>query len=195
MKVIVSNYKKSIYEIGLSKDIESIIWDFYVTKSFSNSSSQKRAVGEFGIKTLPFKEMMQIASIDDNNCKIMSCSSIKKSLLMMGLETEQKTNKNKKEIAIEIDTPKICCLQPFSVNEDFKIVAKQSSADCLFTHIRNAFAHGNTYFFDNGNILLEDKDDRKITARIIIPVQSLIDWIKIIDINKNIYPELAFEND
>lgn len=52
---------------------------------------------------------------------------------------------------------------------------------CLFRHIRNAFAHGNTYFFENENVLLEDKDGKKVTARILIPQQALLEWTGIID--------------
>ena len=63
----------------------------------------------------------------------------------------------------------------------------------MFTHIRNAFAHGNTYFFENGNVLLEDKDGNKITARILIAVQTLVDWIRLIDKDSIIYPVLSEE--
>lgn len=34
---------------------------------------------------------------------------------------------------------------------------------CIFRHIRNAFAHNNVFFFENGNILMKDyqrKDDK-----------------------------------
>lgn len=45
----------------------------------------------------------------------------------------------------------------------------------MFAYIRNTFAHGNTYYFDNENVLLEDKDQRKITAWILIPMQALLE--------------------
>lgn len=51
--------------------------------------------------------------------------------------------------------------------------------NCLFRHIRNSFSHANTYFFDNDYMLLEDKEKNRITARILIKQQTLLDWIKI----------------
>lgn len=50
MELIVQQYKKSIYEIDLPKEQESIIWDFYVTKSIAGSSSQKRSLSDYGLK-------------------------------------------------------------------------------------------------------------------------------------------------
>ena len=37
------------------------------------------------------------------------------------------------------------------------------------------------FFFDNGMCLLEDKDGRSITAEILIPQKSLLEWIYIVD--------------
>ena len=42
-------------------------------------------------------------------------------------------------------------------------------------------------FFDNGTVLLEDKDGAKITAEILINQQTLLDWIKIIDKDERFY--------
>ena len=63
----------------------------------------------------------------------------------------------------------------------------ESRIKALFRHMRNSFAHGNTYFFDNNMVLLEDKDGGKITATILLPVHSLVDWIFIVDKNGNYY--------
>ena len=65
--------------------------------------------------------------------------------------------------------------------EQTKLESKESRIKCLFRHIRNSLAHGDTFFFDNGNLLLEDKDKSTITARILINQQTLIDCIKVID--------------
>lgn len=47
---------------------------------------------------------------------------------------------------------------------------------------------GLRFFFDNGNVLFEDKDNRgMITARIILQQKTLLDWIYIIDINGIFY--------
>ena len=67
---------------------------------------------------------------------------------------------------IEIDILKIVCLTPFMVADETPPKAKIGDAESVLTHIRNAFAHGNTYFFDNENMMLEDKNNGTITARI-----------------------------
>lgn len=193
MKVKVSKYKRSLYEIELSSDMQAVIWDFYVTRSFASSASQKRPVGVFGIKQIPFDEMINVAGIAKDKCIILPCTTMPKTLTKLDLETHKtdSASKEKAEIAIYIDIPRLCCIQPFKVDEDLNVKRRASLADCLFTHIRGAFAHSNIYFFDNGNVMLEDKDNNgKITASILMPVHSLIDWIKLIDANKTVYPEL-----
>lgn len=190
MSVLVSNYKKSIYEIGLPRETEAMIWDFYVTRSFASSASQKRKVGDFDIKSIPLDKMLKQAGFTESNFRFMPCTTMTNTIKSLNLCLEEK-NKNNKIIEIEledIETPRMCCLQPFMVTEDKKIEPRSSKADCLFTHIRNAMAHGNTFFFDNGNVLLEDKDKGKITAMILISVQALVEWIRIIDSKGIVYP-------
>ena len=72
-------------------------------------------------------------------------------------------------------------------NEIVKIKSTESRINAIFRHIRNSFAHGNTYFFPNGNCLLIDKYRTKTTAAILIPKQSLWDWISIVDRKKAYY--------
>lgn len=191
---IVSAYKKSIHEIGLDPEKESIIWDFYVTRSFASSASQKRSVKDFGISRIPLKEMFAAAGVAEGDAIIIPCTTMPGTLQKLALETTAKDeSKNTIELDIDVDRPRLCCIQKFSVTDEKGITAQGSPAECLLTHIRNAFAHGNTFFFDNGNVLLEDKDSNKITARILISVQTLIDWIVIIDKIGSVYPCLQEE--
>ena len=64
---------------------------------------------------------------------------------------------------------------------------------CIFRHIRNAFAHNNVFFYDNGNILLKDYQrnndkqiDKKVTAAILIKFDTLFDWIQLIETDQEI---------
>lgn len=66
-RVFASAYKKSIYDIGLPREQEAVIWDFYVTKSIASSASQRRAISDYGWKNIPFKEMLSSACILSNN--------------------------------------------------------------------------------------------------------------------------------
>ena len=95
------------------------------------------------------------------------------------------------EIPIEIDSPRLVCMQPYSIADRNKPVAKGGGKGVtLLTHMRNSLAHGCTYFFDNGNMLLEDRaagSSGKTTAKILLPQSSFLDWIKIIDIDGKYY--------
>ena len=60
----------------------------------------------------------------------------------------------KKNQEIDIDTPRIVCLTPFSISDEDPPKAAVGEAESILTHIRNALAHGNTYLFANGNMML-----------------------------------------
>ena len=93
--------------------------------------------------------------------------------------------------AMDLDKT-ICCTHPRAVlrqlcsvriQEDGSVNVSQGETrmECLFRHVRNSLAHNHTYMFENGNILLEDCDDSSnISARILIPRDALLDWMKII---------------
>ncbi len=185
-KVQASLYKKSIYDVGLPREQEAAIWDFYVTKSIANSASQKRSISDYGWSKIPFKEMTNSAGISEDNIKILLATSINETLRQFELDR----GSEKKENNIEIDILKIVCSTPFTIADENPPKARFGDAESVLTHIRNAFAHGNTYFFDNGNVMLEDKNKNIITARIIIKQQTLLDWIFIIDKKRNIIFQL-----
>lgn len=186
MSVKASLYKKSIYSIGLTREEEAIIWDFYVTKSVAASASQKRNVSEYGLKQLPYKEMIASAGIKEERVKILLANSINETLKNFGLDFGKIGTPTEEEI--DIDELRIVCQTPFSISDEESPKAKYSPAESLLTHIRNAFAHGNTYFFENQNVLLEDKDNRgAITARILLNVKTLLDWISLIDHEERFY--------
>lgn len=193
MKVEIQNYKKSINESEFSLAEIAMIWDFYVTHAIAKSANQRRPLKDYGIQNLPWDKMLEVANIQNDNCKILLADSINKTLTKLDLETVEKKkdgeNKDKKENkAIEIDIPKIVCITPYTISDEEKPKPKFGEAESVLTHIRNSFAHGLTYFFDNGNILFEDKNQRGIiTSRIILKQQTLLDWIKLIDVKEKFY--------
>ena len=87
---------------------------------------------------------------------------------------------------------KICTEHPRAVlKQNAKVVVyedgsteirqQETRMECLFRHLRNAIAHNHTYLFDNGNILIEDCDDNgKISARLLMPKDALIEWMRIV---------------
>lgn len=196
MKVEIQKYRKSIHEIGLSSESEAILWDFYVTKSIAGSSSQKRTASDYGLKTLPWKEMLHVAKVDDDNVKILLANSINKTLERYDLATTVGKGNDKRNKAIEIEYSKIVCLTPFSIADEDPPKERVGAAESVLTHIRNSFAHGLTYYLPNGKVLLEDKDQHGIiTARIILDLQTLLDWIYLVDKNHKYYARQNKEED
>ena len=188
MKTIVQNYKKSINQTLFTPEQVAIIWDFYVTKSIAESASQKRKITDYGYKQFPWKEMLAKAGISSDNVKILLANSINKTLEQYDLTITEGKGENKQNKAIEIDVLKIVCLTPYTISDEESPKGRVGEAESVLTQIRNSLAHGNTYFFENGNVLFEDKDMRGvITARIILKQQTLLDWISLIDKDQQYY--------
>ncbi len=188
MVIEVQAYKKSINESGFSDEQIAMIWDFYVTKAISDSAAQRRRISDYGLKEIPWKDMLDSAGVTSENIKVLPANSINKTLQNYDLEIVEGKGDTKHNKAIEIDVPKIVCLTPFSIADEEKPKPRVGDAESVLTHIRNSFAHGNTYFFDNGNLLLEDKDQRGgITARMILHQNTLLDWIAIVDSTNKFY--------
>lgn len=187
-KVEVQPFKKSINESSFSSEQVAMIWDFYVTKSIAASASQKRTPSDYGHRALPWKEMCAVANLINENVKVLPANSINKTLEELDLCIETGKGNAKRNNPIDIDIPRIACLSPFSVSDEDPPKAKIGDAESVLTHIRNAFAHGNTYYFDNQFALFEDRDTRgQITARIVLSQQTLIDWIAKIDYEERFY--------
>lgn len=182
MLVEVQSYKMSINDGGFTEGEIALIWEAYVTKAIAKSAAQRRRVSDYGLKELPWKDMLEVAEVTTDMLKILPANSINKTLIHYDLEIVEGKRDNKHNKAIEIDVPKIVCLTPYSIADEEIPKPSVGDAESVLTHIRNSFAHGNTYFFDNGNMMLEDKDQRGgITARMILHKSTLIDWISLID--------------
>lgn len=192
LKVEKDKYKRSLHDSGLPLKQIDLIWDFYVTHALSGGSGlsisaidygwikerknntdekDKLKVDNDGLK----KELENSANFEFGGFCIIRAKSITHTLKAMNLSDSH----------ICISHPRAVLMRDYKVevneNEELKYGFKELEIDAIFRHIRNAFAHGNTYFFDNGNILLEDKDGNKITASILVGKQTLLDWIFIVD--------------
>lgn len=189
-KVSKTAYKKSLTDSPFSYAQIDMLWDFYVTHTISGGSGLGRSVSDYGWKKddnkkdgYPAleKELIAKAGLSNNICFIRS-TTCKDTLSAMDLSNDE----------ICIEHPRAVLLQKYSttVDENEKISFSgggENHVNCLFRHIRNSFAHGNTYFFENGTVLLEDKENSKITDEILIIQKTLLDWIKIIDKDEEYY--------
>lgn len=189
-KVSKTANKKSLTDSPFSYAQIDMLWDFYVTHTISGGSGLVRSVSDYGWKKddnkkdgYPAleKELIAKAGLSNNICFIRS-TTCKDTMSAMNLSNDE----------ICIEHPRAVLLQKYSttVDENEKISFSgggENHVNCLFRHIRNSFAHGNTYFFDNGTILLEDMDKSKITAAILVRQQTLLDWIALIDKGERFY--------
>ena len=181
-KVKYEDYKGSLKASSYDDADISLIWDFYVTYAFAAESAQSISLKDYGWEN-PEKDLekslMEKAQIDKLCC--IRANRI--------YDTLAACDMSNKEICITHSRGVVQQKYSITVDENEKMsFAGGSGAEtritCLFRHIRNALAHGGTYFFESGNMLLEDKDNSKITARKIIPQQALLDWIRIVDKTK-----------
>lgn len=186
MKQAIKQFKKSINESSFSNEQISLIWDFYVTKAMAGATAQRRKISDYGQSQIPFAKMLSIATINESQYSVLLADRMP--LTLKEFDFVVSTPKGV-EIEIDIDTPRFAFLMGYTITDKEQPKAKNdcSKAEGLLTHIRNAFAHGNTYFFPNGNVLLEDRNGSNVTAMILIKQQTLLDWIKLIDCNERYY--------
>lgn len=181
----LDNHKESIIQSTLTTDEINAVFDFYVLHApILKSGSDK--TDDFGIKSLgeygwygncrlSELERNLLKSGDVHRFVMIRADSINETLENMGLKDD-----------ICIKHPRAVMQQNFKVtvkeNGEVKLEERETRMQCLFRHIRNSIAHNRTYLFENGEmILLEDADtDKKVTARILIKVKTLVDWIEII---------------
>lgn len=189
-KIKLDDFKMPLRESSFSCNQVAVIWDFYVTRTFTGSSRQPISLENYGwdakekdLKDIEAK-LMSVAGIEKLCC--IRASSIKNTLAACDLSDN----------FICVEHPRIVLKQKYSVsvdeNEKMKFSGGEKRINCLFRHIRNSLAHSNTYFFENGNVLLEDIESKKngkkeVSARILIKQQTLLDWIKVIDKEEKYY--------
>lgn len=201
-KIDKNQYKKSIYESGLPAEQINLIWDFYVTHQIIKEKDIKdgdlyRSVKDYGWKTTtstidgyPALEFNLAHKAEIDEFIIIKADSINKHL----------AEKDLKNSYLSIDSPRAVLKQKYSCkpNEDeiVQYESMETRVAAILRHVRNALAHGNTYFFDNGKILLEDKDGAtKISAEILVNRQTLLDWIFVVDKDEKYYSRKMSEEE
>lgn len=187
-KIEKAPYHISLKESGFTDDQIKVLWDFYVSRSFAAATGNPISLESCGwhdtqSKTdgFPALESALASSAGLASFCIIRNKTIKDTLSQMDLSNDR----------ICISHSRAVLAQNFTYesdeNEIVKIKSGESRINAIFRHIRNSFAHGNTYFFPNGNCLLIDKDGSKTAAAILVPKQALWDWIAIVDKNKTYY--------
>ena len=196
-KVKKDNYIKSILSMGFSDaQIKNII-NFYICNAPTLKSGKNDS--PFGHKTLKSYGWTgnQLSKLEG---KLLKAANIGNFILIKSDRIDETLENMDLSEKICIEHPRAVLKQNFSVkvyeNGTAKISETESRMECLFRHIRNSIAHNHTYYFDNDNIILEDRDEdqKNISAVILIPKQALLDWIDIVDAN-NICHRIKDEKD
>lgn len=187
------NYICSIAEAGYTSDEFKSIIEFYVLHAPILKSDKS---DPFGLKNLKEYGWCGNTSMNKLERELLKSSGIQ-SFCFIKSSTINNTLEQMQLGANEwcVDHPRAVLKQDFAVTitEDGKaeITNSETRMECLFRHIRNAFAHNHIYVFENGNLLLEDIDGQSkiITARILLPQIALINWINIVKKTPSIIEE------
>ena len=176
-------YSISLRESSFSEHECSILWDFYVSHAISEKNRVDNLLTYGWAQTTSKKDghpaleksLADAAGLTEFH--LIRSSDIKDTLNAMNLTGAR--------ICIEHPRAVMKWNAIAKVNEDEKLefANSESRVTCILRHVRNSLAHNNTYFFQNGMIMLEDKENTKITARILMRQSALLNWIEIIDRN------------
>lgn len=181
----LNSHEASIMQSTLTTDEINAVFDFYVLHAPILESRSDKTV-DFGMRSLGEYGWYGKSGLGELERNLLKSGEVHR-FVMIRADTIDETLKSmdlKDNICIK--HPRAVMQQNFKVtvkeNGEVKLEERETRMQCLFRHIRNSIAHNRTYLFENGEmILLEDADtDKKVTARILIKVKTLVDWIEII---------------
>ena len=133
-----------------------------------------------------FQQMLSVSGLKDNIVFTYTNNATKKALndmdlggsYMCAVHPRAVLNMNSQSKVVEDDNGNLIV----------ETTNTEAGYRCIFRHIRNAFAHNNVFFFENGNILLKDfqrkddkQDDKTVTAAILMKFDTLFEWIRLIE--------------
>lgn len=152
------------------KDLEEIITFFVFHAPCNNQSAMQKTLADYGWNApwrLPYKLNSQLKQASTNFNLIFSANNynnMEKALIKSDLYEKFPSDLKKERI----------CIYDKMGNQFMSI----------FYHIRDAFAHGRFNIFDVDNeqvFVMEDQFRKKVSARMIIKKQTLLNWIYIIE--------------
>lgn len=186
-----ADLEPSLVKGGYSFDELCAIVDFYITntpiKKSKDVKGSGRWLGDYGWTGSP-----ELRSLEG---ELLKASGIPMFIMLKSKNADRTIEAMKLNDELCIEHPRAVMTQQYktTINEDGSITGavQESRMVCLFRHVRNAIAHGQSYVLPNGNILLDDCDEQGKTASMIFPSKTLVDWIRIVDKESAFYPKLA----
>lgn len=187
VKYKIDDYKKTIVQMGFTENEVIRIIDFYLLRAPLKKDSKETennivSLNDYGWNGKPDMSKLEgrlLAASGIANFCIRKTDSIECTLESMNLIDKICASHSRSAL-----------LQSHSVKvqEDGTIVIsqKETRMECLFRHLRNSIAHNLTYLFPNDYILMEDRDEnKKVSARILMPKRILLEWIEIVENKKD----------
>ena len=177
----------SIAQMGFTEEQIVKIVEFYLFNAPVLKSDKKDDV--FGLKSLKEYGWTGTSAMSKLEGRLLKSAGISIFCFIKGDSIDETLDSMNLGSKICTEHPRAVLKQNAKVvlyeDGSTEIRQQETRMECLFRHIRNAIAHNHTYLFDNGNILIEDRDDNgKISARLLMPRDTLIEWMRIV-INRN----------
>ena len=187
-KLELKNCVASITEMGFSENQVVDLLDFYLFHA--PIIKDKNSKNPFNFKSLQEYGWKGNPDLSKLEGRLLKSSGIGMFCFIKADKIDGTLNSMNLSEKICVEHPRAVIKQNCSVSiqEDgaANVTPNESRMECLFRHLRNSFAHNHSYMFENNNILLEDCDDtKKISARILMPKQALIDWMNIVKNKEN----------
>lgn len=173
-----------LHPLNEDKYAQSILRDTYHWR-IKSKDNQGREIWKLYPDKL-FPAMLEMSDLKDNTVFTYTEKHTKKALQSMDLDNSHICATHPRAV-LNMD-----CKKEIVEDDEGKLSVDISDHEagyrCLFRHIRNAFAHNNVFFFENGNVLLKDyqrdgdkQKDKKVTAAILIRFATLFEWIQMIE--------------
>lgn len=153
----------SLYEdSGFNYAEQAKIWDFYVTKRSRRKRGKSRSNSDLD-KTKRGDLLFQVLVDDENIDRIVIQ---KESITQLDLKGEKGLT----------DIIENCSKRIILTKYE-----KESKYNSLLRHIRNSLAHGLTYFVGDEVFMVDEQNNRSITAVMCFPKHLLLEWISILE--------------
>lgn len=185
----VEPHRLSISDASCYTDREKLdLFEFYVVKALVKTCKLGGVLSDLGWKGAELgrleKLFVELCGLE-NRFLIARTDKMPKTLERFGLNIGMR---------ICIDCPRGVMLAECQVVEG--IVRPKGNAtrvEVILSHIRNSIAHGNTFFFDNGNVLLLDvtrQGDK--SCALLIPSRALVDFMQTVNNGPNEASQASF---
>lgn len=163
-------------EYALSENEYYCIYSFFVTYSMCGSqSAKKRTFSDYG----------------------WSVENVKNTTLGSALENVLNLNRNldfiftdKDELAIQFNSKNLPDGPLIDIDKERAVISKTSEPNKhlkLFYRVRDGFAHGKFILRLSSNsekmVIIQDDNSHNVTARIVIKLNTLLNYVNAVDIN------------